>query len=121
MSVSDVVVIEDEKGKRAYYVNSFGFYGFYELPQFISEKPDYSKETEQSISFGKRQRNIFILSMVRRQRALRGLYSGEDSRISLVNPSERSHGVWESGNRKRKLGFGYLISIYWSEAGRGYF
>ena len=32
MSVSDVVVIEDEKGKKAYYVNSFGFC---ELPQFL--------------------------------------------------------------------------------------
>lgn len=47
MSVSDIVVIEDEKGKKAYYVNSFGFH---ELPQFFMEKQFHSKETGQVIN-----------------------------------------------------------------------
>lgn len=47
MSVSDVVVIEDEKGKKAYYVNSFGFC---ELPQFFMPKQIHSKENERAIN-----------------------------------------------------------------------
>ena len=47
MSVSDVIVIEKEHEKTAYYVDSFGFT---KVADFLEEKKYHSAETEQVIS-----------------------------------------------------------------------
>ena len=47
MSVSDVIVIEKENEKMAYYVDSFGFT---KVADFLEEKKYHSAETEQAVS-----------------------------------------------------------------------
>jgi len=47
MSVSDVIVIEKEHDKTAYYVDSFGFT---KVADFLGEKKYHSEETEQTVS-----------------------------------------------------------------------
>ena len=47
MSVSDVIVIEKEHEKTAYYVDSFGFT---KVADFLEEKKYHSAETEQAVS-----------------------------------------------------------------------
>lgn len=47
MSVSDVIVIEKEHDKTAYYVDSFGFT---KVADFLGEKKYHSAETEQVVS-----------------------------------------------------------------------
>ena len=47
MSVSDVIVIEKEHEKTAYYVDSFGFT---KVADFLEEKRYHSAETEQAVS-----------------------------------------------------------------------
>ena len=47
MSVSDVIVIEKEYEKTAYYVDSFGFT---KVADFLEEKKYHSAETEQAVS-----------------------------------------------------------------------
>lgn len=59
MSVSDVIVIEKEYEKTAYYVDSFGFT---KVADFLEEKKYHSAETEQAVSrFREKTKQYFRL------------------------------------------------------------
>ena len=110
MSVSDVIVIEKEYEKTAYYVDSFGFT---KVADFLEEKKYHSAETEQAVSrFREKTKQYFrLIEGMTTECIEEEVREYIQMKIREYHSDSGSDGIWKPkpGNRKSRLGFGYFI------------